>query len=149
MTRNNKYPCGTTSAYVCGCRCAECRAAKQAYNRAYWRRQGRTEKGNPCATDDKVFKSQSAAARALGVSTSTISYHLNRHGDLSRIGKPRGGTTGGNKVPVRIGPRTWPSRSDFFRYLGITEGVGRNWIRCGYADRLLAALMAADARGAA
>ncbi|WP_295045148.1 hypothetical protein [uncultured Paracoccus sp.] len=139
---------GTTSEYTRGCRCDQCKAAKRAYNRAYWESLGRPPLGSPCTDGKTNFPSQTAAAAHFGVAPSLISYHLDKHGNLSRLGKPSGGRTGGGKTPVQIGPRKWPSKAEFFRYLGVTDDTGRGWFRQSKTDRILAALMAADARRA-
>lgn len=140
---------GTQSAYRRhGCRCDICREAARAYDREYWRRRGRQPKDNPCEKDGMEFATQRAAAAALGVSKSTITAALNRHGDLSRIGKGRGHSKGGRKIPVKVGPREWPSRKALAEWLGISEDTVRGWIRRGNVERLIAAVMQEDARRA-
>lgn len=145
----NQIKHGTTSAYRRhGCRCTVCRDAARAFDREYWRRRGRQPIGNPCEADGKTFPTQREAAKALGVSKSAVTAALNRHGDLSRIGKGRGHSKGGRKNPVKIGPREWPSRKALAEYLGTTPDAVRGWIRRGNQDRLIAELMKADARHA-
>ena len=150
---------GTISAYRRhGCRCTDCRDAARASDREYWRRRGRQPQGNPCEVGGKTFSTQLEAARALGVSKSAITAALNRHGDLSRIGKPRSHSKGGRKCPVTVEGRTWPSMKSLAAYCGVTQRTIRRWLRDSprrllYAiratdERLIAERMAADAKAA-
>lgn len=129
------------------CRCQRCRKAKREANRAYWARRGRAPMGNPCQTPDgRTFPSQAAAAMALGVSQQCISDNLSRNGTLDMVGIRRTGRNGGFKRPVRIQGREWPSRSALARYLGVSDYSVRDWLRRGAIDRLVGALMKADAK---
>lgn len=141
---------GTHAAYRHHkCRCEICVSFIRAYDREYWRRRGRQPKGNPVEHDGVTYPTQADAARTLGVSTSAICAALNADGDLSRIGKTRGHSKGGRKNPVRIGPRVWPPRKALAAYLGESEDTVRGWFRRGCMERLIAAVMRADAREAA
>ena len=143
---------GSTYAYKSGCRCKLCTQANTDSCRAYWRRKGIrdiAEMGNPCKVGPEVYQSQTQAALAAGVAQSTISWHLNKHGNLDRLGGKPGGPNNGRCKPVRIGKREWPSRSALDRYLGVSCGSVHRWIERGQMDFLLAALLRADARQAA
>lgn len=141
---------GTTTGYARGCRCTGCRAAKRLAGKRYRDSLGRQSIGNPCQTPDgRVFPSQAAAARALGVSKSAVSAQLERYGNLSNLGKRPLGRPYGGKKPVKVGSREWPSRSALARYLGRHDNCVRDWLKRGRADLLIAALMKADAQMAA
>lgn len=92
-----------------------------------------------------------AVASAAGVTPHVVSYHLNRHGNLDRLGVgsqcgwPKDGR-GARKRPVERFGRSWPSMSDLARHLGRPVTTIKLWLDTGDDDRLLAALMAADAR---
>lgn len=138
---------GTLSGYIVHkCRCDDCKRVKSRSDREYRDRKGRKPKGNPCTIDGVTYPSQSEAARQLGISTSCISYHLNRHGGFSRFRKPAGGRNGGLKKPVTIGNRTWPSQMALARYLGISEECLRWWTKQNHAEKIMVALLAADAK---
>lgn len=71
----------------------------------------------------KTYKDAHAAARALGVSVSTIYTALHR-GTIDRVGIGAGrGTRDASRQekPVRIGPLTWRSRKDCAADLGVDE----------------------------
>ena len=92
-----------------------------------------------------------SVARAAGVTKAAVRYHLERHGNLDRLGagQSRKGYPGwrpGNIAPVDKFGRHWPSQRALAREVGRPEGTVSWWLRLGYDDRLLAALMAADAR---
>ena len=141
---------GTPTAYRRhGCRCDVCCEANRDRDRDYWRRRGRLPRGNPCEKDGVIYPNQAAAARALGVSKSAISLALSLNGDLSRIGKSRSHGEGGKLVPIRIGGREWPSRAALIKYLGLPAGRVRGWIRRRDIERLMVALITADARESA
>lgn len=141
---------GTASGYTHhGCRCDACREARNAYRRSRYGKTG-LPKECPCATPDgRQFRSQAAAASALGIHPRRITYHLDRYGDLSRIGQPQRHSKGGHPHPVRIGPREWPSRKALADHIGRQPATVRRWISQGHMECLLSALMAADAREAA
>lgn len=79
----------------------------------------------PCGT---VFPSQAAACRAFGISKTTLRYHLDTHGNLSRfgMGKSRPGCANAKK-PLTIGGATWPSRMEAAEALGISYSQIRRW----------------------
>nr|WP_111299388.1 hypothetical protein [Paracoccus saliphilus] len=133
---------GTIYAYkIRGCRCADCRVANRDTCRAERRRRGTLAPGNPCQIGDRSFGSQLEAARALGKSKSAITYHLNRHGSLDRLGAKPGGPNNSRGKPVRVGPQTWPSRYALDRALGVPLGTVSRWILAGEADALTGAVM--------
>lgn len=133
---------GTIYAYKCrGCRCDACRKANRETCRAESRRRGVLPLGNPCQIGDTSFGSQLAAARAIGKSKSAITYHLNRHGNLDRLGAQPGGPNNSRCKPVRVGPQEWPSRSALDRALGVPLGTVSRWIRSGEVDALTGAVM--------
>lgn len=136
---------GTIGAYKRRrCRCDACRQANTEASRRERRARGMPEMGNPCRRGDTIFRTQTEAARALGVSSNTVSYHLMKHGNLDRIG-----SSGFRPVrckPVRVGPREWPSRVELDRYLGLPRGTVSGWLCKGRLDALLGAVMRADAQ---
>ncbi|MTH76330.1 LacI family DNA-binding transcriptional regulator [Paracoccus aestuariivivens] len=87
-----------------------------------------------------------SVARAAGVTTHTVSYHLNRHGHLERLQVQPGGNAGACGKPVRVFGRVWPSRTALAAYVGRSDSRVSHWMRAGRGDLLLSALMAADAR---
>ena len=141
---------GTVYAYKArGCRCKKCRKANTDHCRAYLRKKGVPPIGQVCELPDgRRFRTQSEAAAALGVCKSTISNHLNRHGNLDRIGATPGGRAPRRCKPIKIGPREWESNAALERYLGVRPGRVYDWLRRGDMERLMGALMAADARAA-
>lgn len=143
---------GTAYAYKRhGCRCDECRSVAIAAVTRYRRECGIrpvSEICNPCEKDGTVYASQRAAAHALGVCDSTIEYHLSKYGNLDRVGGSRAHTKGGPRVPVKIGGREWPSRPEFAAYLGVPVTTLRGWLRRNDHQRIMGALMKADANAA-
>lgn len=105
---------------------------------------------NCCPVIDRYgrhYPTQLAAANALGVTFGNISYHLNKWGNLDRVGIGMGnhcGVTSSNAQPVRLGDRQWPSRTDLARYLGRHRSTVDRWLARGDTDRILSALMHAD-----
>ena len=92
-----------------------------------------------------------AVACAAGVQPHVVSYHLNRHGNLDRLGIgrvnnwPKDGR-GARRRAVEMFGREWPSMSDLARYIGRPVTTVKLWLDNEDDDRLFAALMAADAR---
>lgn len=108
----------------------------------------------PVLWHGEVYPSQAELARRLGTTTRLIRYHLDRHGNLDRLGKGRGSAQklgapiSANIVPaktVTVGGRTWPSISAFARYVSRSRSTVLHWRRRGRLDLMVAALMAADA----
>lgn len=102
----------------------------------------------------QTYIGQEAVAAAAGVTAHTVSALLNRHGNLDQLGVGRGNHRGkrrggGNAIPVDRFGRRWPSRASMAGDLGVSLSTVQRWIAAGDDDRLLAALMAADARKAA
>lgn len=87
-----------------------------------------------------------AVARAAGVHHRSISYHLRVHGHLDRLGagQKRKAPQSAARGVVAHG-RAWPSRAALARDLGVSGPTISRWL-AHHPDRLLAALMAADAR---
>lgn len=137
---------GTITCYTHNkCRCDACRAAKSAAKQRYLDKRGRRPRGNPVSHDGVIYPSETAAAKALGVTQRAISYHLNKYGHLGNMGKrmDRPDRRAGN--PVRVGSREWKSRAALARYLGRRREVVRDWVAANDMDSLIAALMKADA----
>ena len=151
--RNAAINHGTLYAYrTRKCRCEECRTVYLAATVQYRRECGMrpmNETGNPCEKDGILYPSQRAAARALGITDSAVEYHLARYGNLDRVGGPRSHTKGGGCVPIKLAGREWPSRVAFADWLGVPITTVRGWLRRGDTDRLMGALMKADAKAAA
>ena len=139
---------GTIYAYKArDCRCKKCRRANADACRDYNRSCGAVPAGQPCETaDGRRFRTQTEAAAALGVNKGTITYHLNRYGNLDRIGKTPGGKAPRRCKPIQVGTRTWESNAELERYLGVQPGRVYDWLRRGDMDGLIAALMRADTR---
>ncbi len=142
---------GTLYAYKArGCRCKKCRRANADACRDYSRSRGTPAIGHVCKTSDgRRFRTQTEAAAALGVNKGTVSYHLNRYGNLDRIGNTPGGRAPRRCKPIQVGTRTWESNAALERYLRVRPGRVYDWLRRGDMDRLIAALMRADAAAAA
>lgn len=127
-----------------GCRCDACRQANIEASRRERRARGMPEMGNPCRRGGTIFRTQAEAARALGVSSNTVSNHLMRHGNLDRIGSS--GLRPLRCKPVRVGAREWPSRVALDRHLGLPRGTVSGWLCEGRLDALLGAVMRAEAQ---
>ena len=133
---------GTIYAYKArGCRCDACRTANREMCRAERRRRGVMPVGNPCLIGDRQFSSQLEAARSAKRSKSAINYHLDRHGNLDRLGAKPGGPNNSMGKPVRIGGQEWPSQSALDRALGVPLGTVSRWIKAGQLDALTGAVM--------
>ena len=93
----------------------------------------------------KIYIGQKAVAEAAGVTQGVVSWHLNTHGHLDRIGL---GPSNAHlpRRPVDLFGRSWPAMSEMARALGLPLSPAKAWLDKGHTDRLLAALMAADAR---
>lgn len=96
------------------------------------------------------YRGMRAVARAAGVTCSTVAHHLNRHGNLDRLGcgavcnwKP-----GAHTRPISMGSLNWPSVTAFAAALGVHRCTATAWLRAGDCDRILSRLMAADVRTA-
>ena len=141
---------GSTSGYAKGCRCPECRHARTTASRQWRRANVIMPRGNPVAANGDVYPSENAAARVLGIHGETVRYHLDRHGDLSRVGQNyRGGCpNGGRKTPFCAGGRSWPSVSAFARYAGVSRSTARRWVKAGDLNNIIAAMIKADAQAA-
>ena len=93
-----------------------------------------------------------AVAEAAGVTQRTVSHHLTKHGSLDRLGQGPGRYpgSGDNLRRTRSKPIAgFPSIRAFADHVGVARQTAELWIREGKADRILAALMAAQARAAA
>lgn len=102
----------------------------------------------------RTYVGQRAVAEAAGVAEGTVSSHLRTHGHLDQLGIGRG-RHGNSRPPqtrpVCIGWRYWPSITAFAKSVGMNPRTAMKAVRAGRGDKLLVALMAADAemRGAA
>ena len=100
----------------------------------------------------QTYLGQEAVAAAAGRAQNTVSSHLRRYGNLDRLGVGSGGSKPGQLDPAILGHpvrkfgRCWPSQRALARDAGRALTTVRGWLRHGHDDRLLAALMAADAR---
>lgn len=98
----------------------------------------------------KTYFGIRAVARAHGVSRKTVAYHLDTHGDLSRLGrgKARPGCQNAAKRTAIFG-REFPSRVAAARHFGISISQFNRWTRpdasAAMRDMLLAAMMRAEA----
>lgn len=94
----------------------------------------------------RIYVGTKAVAEAAGVGTGTVSYHLNTHGNLDRLGhgNARHFRAPVSSKPVNIGPRAFPSRRDLARAIGVNDSTVSRWLKDGQADRILSALMHAD-----
>lgn len=102
----------------------------------------------------QIYIGARAVAAAAGVSPHTVISMLNKHGNLDRLGVGRGrhhtNRSGGqNRKPVARFGRQWPSLTALAVEVGHSISTVTSWLNRGDDDRLLAALMAADARRAA
>ena len=99
----------------------------------------------------KIYIGQAAVAKAAGVTPPTVSALLHKHGNLDRLGTgrqnnwPKDGR-GARRVPVARFGRSWGSATDLAREARRPLSTILYWLKHGHDDRLLAALMAADAR---
>lgn len=108
----------------------------------------------PCEVRGKVFPSLRAAAKALQVKPNTISTHLAKHGHLDFVGTGSGGSRRWSMhraKPVDVWGHHFPSKKALAAHIGVPVGTVIGWlngsVKCG-SDRLMAALMQADARKA-
>lgn len=98
-----------------------------------------------------VFPSLRACARAYGRHHKAVSYHLNAHGNLDRLGmgQARPGTQNAAK-PFAIGSVTWPSMTKAAKDLGLTMASLRRRVSPNASpalkDDLFARLMARQAK---
>lgn len=93
--------------------------------------------GNPCRDrNGVVWPSQSACARAHGVSPSAVSSHLERHGNLNLMACGMRGRNGraAKSKPLDIDGRTFASQSDLARQLGTTRQVINRLLRTNRMD---------------
>ena len=90
-----------------------------------------------------------AVCRASGMSVGAVMAHLDRHGHLDRLGRRLSGGNVTSRRPVETFGRHWPTMTDLARYVGRPVTTVKVWLDNGDDDRLLAALMAADACRAA
>lgn len=98
--------------------------------------------------DGTIYPSHAAAAAALGVSNRTIGYHLDRHGNLNRVGRVAARQNHPMRRAVTLAGRQWPSVALLADYLGLHHETVRRWRRLNDVERLLGALMKADAKSA-
>lgn len=95
----------------------------------------------------QTYIGQRAVAEAAGVAECTVSYHLITNGHLDRLGTGRGGRGKLPTVkPFHMAGRSWPSIAAFARSVGMSQKTAQKAARAGRGDKLLAALMTADAK---
>ena len=98
---------------------------------------------------DQTYLGQDAVALAAGVAPQTVADHLRVHGNLDRLGVGRGRHASHKapaSKPISDGSTEYPSIAAMARAAGVRPKTAQKWVRNGQRDRLLAALMAADAR---
>lgn len=96
---------------------------------------------------DRKFPSIRATARAYRVSRMTVAYHLDTHGDLSRLGMGNRRINPQNAAKQTVlGPHSFPSRVKAAKALGISLSQLNRWTNANASpamrDMLMAALMA-------
>jgi len=101
----------------------------------------------PIEIRGRRYKSAAAAARALNLSPSTISSHLNR-GTLENAGMGRGfgashKTSNGLRKQIVMGGRIFPSYSALSRFMGMSDGYVAEAMRRKQYDRIIKAFMRA------
>lgn len=69
-------------------------------------------------TDGTVYPSHKAAADALGVCRSAVSFHIKKYGNLDRLGYYR--------TAIADGSQTWGSLTEASKALGVSRGT-LNW----------------------
>lgn len=101
----------------------------------------------PCPVVDKNgtwYPSQRAFLKAAGIAMPTLQYHLNRHGNLNRVGM--GNSRPGNRSAARktrVGCRSFVSRKAAAEWLGISIYQFNRWTRASASPRCRDMLMAA------
>lgn len=92
----------------------------------------------------KVYLSQKLVAKAAGVVPGTVACHLLRHGHLENLGIGRGRHCNHARTASKpIG--TWPSQAALARAAGIKPKALNKWVRHGKSEKILLAMMRADA----
>lgn len=72
--------------------------------------------------DGKIYKSLVSFAREKGFAPRTVANHLDRHGNLSRLGKgPARGRIPKNAKPVEIMDMDFPSWAAASRFFGLSD----------------------------
>lgn len=98
---------------------------------------------------DQTYIGQKAVALAAGVAPKTVAGHLRAHGNLDRLGVGRGrhaSHAAPLSKPISDGRTQYPSIAAMARAAGVRPRTAQRWVRDGKHDRLMAALMAVDAR---
>lgn len=91
-----------------------------------------------------------AVARAAGVSASTVMAHLDRHGNLDRLGCGRISNWDPRATMRRItfGARSWDSLTAFAAEMQVHRSTAWAWLKSGEVERIMARVIQADARKA-
>ena len=99
----------------------------------------------PCRINGRVYPSQKAAARAIGVTPSAVSNAI-RYGRENNVGKGLGrrGNANANMRPFKALGREWRSVLSAARDMGVPRKTLCRWIENGDAERILAAIMRAE-----
>ena len=100
----------------------------------------------PYSWRGQIYMGQDAVAAAAGVGVTVVRYHLTRHGHLDFLGVGRGGNPASHNNATGKPFQGYPSRAAAAQAIGVGKSTLTEWIRDGKADRILAALMAAQAR---
>lgn len=86
--------------------------------------------GKPCRRGTVVYPSRTAAAEALGVTRSTVNYHLHTHGNLDRVGSTC-------PSPCIVRGTHYPSQKAAAAAHGVTPSVVATLLaRHGHLDNL-------------
>ena len=102
---------------------------------------------NPCKDrHGNTFRSQSDCARYHGLDVSTVSAHLNKHGNLDRLGVGMGkkGTPSATFKPIEIDGRSWESQAELARHIDVNQKTLSRWITKGHMDLIRRKLEAAQ-----
>lgn len=106
------------------------------------------KRSNVYSWKGRHYTGMSAIASAAKRDRRTIVHHLRVHGNLDRLGVGRGchdNHQRKNQKPVSIMGRSWPSRAALAKYTGLPRKAVSKWVAEGQLDRIIIALMAADA----
>lgn len=85
----------------------------------------------PCVHNGVSYSSLEECARALGLRRHTLAHHLQRYGNLDRagIGSNRGNPgNAGRRIPLTVGPLSWPRRKDAANELGVSVTTLSRWV---------------------
>lgn len=97
----------------------------------------------------QLYIGQDAVAEAAGCHRSTVTYHLNKYGNLDRLGVGRGKHEGHKARcrPMRVGGQYFASAAEFGRKVGLARSTVNRMVNAGRYDTLLAYLMRSENKG--